>query len=601
MFIWREVQTRAGYSDEMIRYRNALVREINFVFSPRFNKIHEDERIAQEYDSLKKNHERLNEGIFDPITKAKVEHGMVLEAIAPVMDFKTAELFMRYFGITVEDVGKDIHYEMRQPDSIYQRLLNEKRWLEVSQFIKFFPAVDAADEFESMFKKISEEKNTDIFMVVIKELEQPPFDRLKRDEGIRKILEKECDRAINEMRLDQALEIVTILDDRERENLIKAAESLMKRQFEEGFKFLNKTVLKDRLQKLIVELHEEEMKRGEKDNEGFRNAFFLALHGNLVTDDLRRYIEQPANKMIEHLIGNPAASDQDYKEAAKYAAYANPRTITNIIAKRCLDLITQNDTKEAEQLKTIFNPNFVSGMYDEEKNIKAKFAQLTETKGIHDIPKGEENLKMAYDIAVIFNFPKNELQQINELLCKFYIANKKFEKAAASFDQDNEAIMELIESEIEKRIQVGDYVNPYKMVYILKIKFSRKNRNRQEKTLRELLAKYGTDIDQNTMAKLIVRDDIYDLNIIPFSYYRELFSFGLGGGRGGADLLVELKDVMIRHMDTVMRIELQKMVSFYQQNNDPVGAKLLSAYNQILPPSILDYLFYFILKIFGLT
>ncbi|MCL5019920.1 MAG: hypothetical protein M1426_05595, partial [Patescibacteria group bacterium] len=423
----------------------------------------------------------------------------------------------------------------------------------------------------------------------------------KRDEDIRKIIEKECDRAISEMRLDQALELVAILDDRERENLIKAADLLTKRQFEEGFKFLSKTVLKDRLQKLILELHDEEMKRGEKNGEGYRNAFSLALHGNLVTDEMRRYIEQPANKIIEYLIGNPTASDQDYKEAAKYAAYANPRIMTNIIAQRCLDLITQNDTKKAEQLKNIFNPNFISGMYDEEKNINAKFAQLTETKGIHDIPKGEENLKMAYDIAIIFNFPKNELQQISELLCKFYIANKQFEKAAASFDQGNEALMELVESEIDKRIQVSDYLTPYKMVSVLKIKFSRKHRNRQEKILRDLMAKYGADIDQNTMAKLVVRDDIYDLNIIPFSYYRELFSFGLGGGKGGTDLLVELKDVMIRHMDTVMRIELQKMVTFYQQHKDSAGAKLLSAYNQVLPPSLLDYVFYYILKIFGLT
>ena len=42
MYLWRDIQTKAGYSDAMVRYRNSLAREINFIFSPRYKKVEED-------------------------------------------------------------------------------------------------------------------------------------------------------------------------------------------------------------------------------------------------------------------------------------------------------------------------------------------------------------------------------------------------------------------------------------------------------------------------------------------------------------------------------------------------------------------------------
>lgn len=474
MYLWRDIQTKAGYSDAMVRYRNSLAREINFIFSPRFKKVEEDDRIAREYEGVKKGRQRSLDAIDDPVTKSKVEIGLIMEALTPSADFRAAEMFMRYFGLNAEDVGKDVFYTMKDPDSIYNRMKKEKRWIEAFQFLKFFPINDATDQFEDILSKVFESKNSEIFMTLIREMENPPFDRMKRDADIRSMIEKECDRAIHERRYEEAKEIVQILEDHNRANLIQAAEALLERNFDEAFSLLKKSTFANRLQKLITEIHAEEMKKGEKDIEGYRNAYLLARHGGLDTEDTRRYIEQPANKLLEQLVANPNATELDFDEARQYASHANARFLSNTIAVKCIDLITQNDSKGAKKLKEMFDPNFTPGMYDEEKQVRSKFAQLTETKGIHDIPKGEENLQMAYDIATIFQFDKDELGEINIKLCRFYITNKKYEKAVDFFDPRNEDLMELVESEIHKKVQVGDYESPFNLIRTLKIEFSRK-------------------------------------------------------------------------------------------------------------------------------
>ena len=599
MYLWRDIQTKAGYTDAMVRYRNSLAREINFIFSPRYKKVEEDERAAREYEGIKKGRQRSLDAIDDVITKSKVEIGLILESLTPAADFRAAEMFMRYFGLSAEDVGKDVFYTMKDSASIYNRMKKEKRWIEAFQFLKFFPWSDATDQFEDILSKVFEAKESEIFMMLIREMEKPPFDRMKRDANIRGMIEKECDRVIHERQYDQAKEIVQILEDHNRANLIQAAEELLSRNFEEAFKLLKKSTFASRLQNLILEIHAEEMKKGEGNIEGYRNAFMLARYGGLDTEDTRRYIEQPANKLLEKLVANPNATEIDFDEARQYASHANTRFLSNIIALKCLDLITQNESKEAKKLKEMFDPNFTPGMYDEEKQVREKFSQLTETKGIHDIPKGEENLHMAYDIATIFQFEKDEVAEINNKLCRFYITNKRYDKAVQFFDPKNEDLMELVESEIHRRVRSGDYESPFNMLKVLKIEFSRKSRNNEEKSLKEFVQKHGTNTDVRALAKSIVLEDIYDLNVLPYDYYREVFSFGLGEGKSGATLLVDLKVVMMRRMDAIMKIDLYKMIQFFQQNNDQSGATLLAAYSAVFPPSLFDWIMYYIMKIFS--
>ena len=597
MYLWRDVQTKPGYSENMIRYRNSLAREINFIFSPRYKRVQEDQKIAQEYEGMRKGRQRSLDAIEDPSDKKRVEIGLIMEALSPSADFRGAELFMRYFGLGAEDVGSEVYYTMRQPDSIYNKMQKDGRWIEAFQFIKFFPWNDASNEFENLLVKIVDEKNTQAFLIFIKEMENPPFDRMKRDADVRKILEKECDRALDEKRLDEAKEICRALDDRDRENLINAAEALIRRDFDEAFQLLAGTVRVQKLRNLIIEIHEEEMKRGEKDVEGYRNAYYLAAHGNLVSEDNKKYIEQPANKLAEYLINNPNATEYDYEEAHKYSRHASPRYLANVLALKCIDLITQNDAKTAERLKEMFDPNFSPSMFDQEKHVRSVFARLTETKGIHDIPKGEENLRMAWDIANIFDFPDSDKKEIDTLLCKFYITNKNYEKAVKHFDPKKEDIVELIVSEIHKRIQVGDYASPRKMLRVLKFEFPRKSRIEEEQSLKAFIGSHGEDSNPTALAKAIALEDIYGLDVVPYSYYEAVISNSMQNPSSGVGLLIDLREVLSRKMDSSMKIDLYRVVQTLQRSGDPAAQKLFAAYSNILPPSILDWIVYFIMRI----
>ena len=48
-----------------------------------------------------------------------------------------------------------------------------------------------------------------------------------------------------------------------------------------------------------------------------------------------------------------------------------------------------------------------------------------------------------------------------------------------------------------------------------------------------------------------------------------------------------------------IKIDLYRMVQSLQHANDPAGQKLFTAYSNVLPPSILDWIIYFIMRIFA--
>ena len=48
MFVWYEIQNLVGFSDEMVNYRDSMVREVNFVFSDRFSNMKDDPKIQKE-------------------------------------------------------------------------------------------------------------------------------------------------------------------------------------------------------------------------------------------------------------------------------------------------------------------------------------------------------------------------------------------------------------------------------------------------------------------------------------------------------------------------------------------------------------------------
>ena len=126
MFVWHEVQTLVGFSDEMVNYRNAMVREVNFVFSERFSRVKDDQSIAKEYELLKNRRILTYEKIPDPLKRSAVEVSLLKDIFHTALDFNSANLFVKYYGLSIEDIGRDIYFEMKEENSVYKKLLYDK-------------------------------------------------------------------------------------------------------------------------------------------------------------------------------------------------------------------------------------------------------------------------------------------------------------------------------------------------------------------------------------------------------------------------------------------------------------------------------------------
>ncbi|MCL5019164.1 MAG: hypothetical protein M1426_01625, partial [Patescibacteria group bacterium] len=109
MYIWHEVQGYSGFTDLMVLYRNALVHEINFVLSPRFQNIHESQKAAQDYEVIKNNRTTLQKQIIESTKRHQVELILIEEPLKFTQDTVTAEIFIKYFQISMEKIGRDIY------------------------------------------------------------------------------------------------------------------------------------------------------------------------------------------------------------------------------------------------------------------------------------------------------------------------------------------------------------------------------------------------------------------------------------------------------------------------------------------------------------
>ena len=169
------------------------------------------------------------------------------------------------------------------------------------------------------------------------------------------------------------------------------------------------------------------------------------------------------------------------------------------------------------------------------------------------------------------------------------------------FDPKKEDVIELIISELHKRIQVGDYASPHKMLRILKFEFPRKHKIDEEQSLKEFIGSHGAESNPAALAKAIVLEDIYELDVVPYSYYEAIISNSVQNPSSGVSLLIELREVMSRRMDSGMKIALYRVVQKLQHSGDSAAQKLFAAYSNILPPSIFDWIIYYIMRIFAVV
>ena len=188
MFKWREIQTFVGFSDSMINYRNALAREVNLVFSEQFSRQNDDPKMQKEYEMLKNKRLLNSERIDAPIKRSAVEVGMLKDIFSTTLDFKTASLFVRYLGLSIEDLGRDLYYEMKDTESIYSKLIADRLYESALKFLDFFPKSDAVNELGDILDSLIETKSYNTLPVIINIMKQPRYVQIVKDPEVKKML-----------------------------------------------------------------------------------------------------------------------------------------------------------------------------------------------------------------------------------------------------------------------------------------------------------------------------------------------------------------------------------------------------------------------------
>jgi hypothetical protein len=598
MFVWREVQTLAGFSDDMVNYRDSLVREINFVFSDRFSMVKEDTKVQKEYELLKNRRMLTNEKITDPIKRSAVEVSLLKDVFHTTLDFNSASLFIRYFGLSIEDIGRDVYFEMKEEKSIYKNLLYDKLFDTAIGFLQFFPRNDALTELEDIFRKAIAYKYNKAIILVVEEMKKPQFIQIIKDNDIRNLLYGEAERAESEKRIEDAKKIAELLGDNELELRLRFVEALVSDEFDRAIENLKEISDKERLRKVIIEYYNEEMKKGMTDIEGYKRAFQLAYYGGFDTEEYRRFIEKPAGKLFEYHILKSKANEEDLLEAENYVEFTNRNHLLNILSEKFLSMIESNETESVMHLKNRFGVAFSSGNYSNEENVKEKYKRLTETAGIFAIPKGEENLKTAMDIAKVFDFREKEFSHINALFCKHYIVHSMFDEAKKYFVPDNQEILELLEKEMLKLIDVKHYFNAYELKKKFSMKFPKDYIYRKKREIREQIR--NSDLPIENFAKIIVIDDIFDLDVVSTRHYHKLLSFIKIDELIGSQILTDLKIPIINHAEGSIKVRIYQILKELSTKSPNTANIIFKTYDSILPPTIFDYIIYYIKKFFDL-
>ena len=590
MFVWRDIQTLVGFNGEMISYRNSLVKEVNFIFSPEFQKIKEDETIANIHQTNVTLRKSARDKIKDPQKKARVEIRLVEEALTPEPDFRAADLLIKYLDISIEDYGRDIFFDLRKKDTIYTRLLNADNYQKVFKFLEYFPEDEARSELKFLLRKSAESASYEGFLYLVKKLFVSPYNKLIKDEELREFLSEEFDKAESDKRTGAAEFINKFLRDDERGNRLKAMKALLERDCKKAVLYLEKIEHKSKLRDIIINCYWEEYKDEDKKIEKYLNAFNLAYYGGLEKEEGKNFVEHPASKLLEFYIEKPLNNASELKEAVLYAEYAAPREVRNILARRFISLVENNQVLLAVKLKKLFNVKFTPDEYDEEEKVINVFEGLIATKGIYGIPKGEENLLAALDFALVFDFGKKDIDNINCLLCKFYISDGDFEKAAIYYIADDKSIADLIENEIDEFLRAENYTKIYNLIRSLCVSFSIETIHNRQLELTAMLGEVSFSPDN--IVKMIVIEDVFKLNILPKYIYSKLLNYCIENEQAGAQILTDLRIPLHNKIDSIMKIRIYRFINRLIEKDGPVSEAVSASYKDLLPPSIFDWIMY---------
>ena len=597
MFVWKNRKTIVDFDESMISCRNALVREINFAFSPDFQKIKEDETIANIHQTNKNLRQIAEDRLNDPTKKKAVKVKLIEEALNPEPDFNAANLLMKYLDVTVEDIGKGIYHDFKNKDNVYARYIKDNKFKEALAFLKYFSEEYALSELKYLIDKASESKSYDGFSMLIKKLFVPPFNKLEKDEELKKLLEWEFENAEIDKRLEDVELINKFIKDDEKWNRVKALKALLNKDYDDAIKHLKKIETKENLKNLIIDSYWEEIEKTKniKDNiTHLRNAFDLAYYGGLKDEEHNKYLEHPAKILFEHYINKPMATENDYQETVIFAEVADPEQIKDILAKKFISLIEENKSSFAVKLKKIYKVDFKSSDFEEKENVLEKFDYLTETKGVFKLPKGEKNLHAALDMALIFDLGKNSVDMINSLLCRLYLSENRYEEAKMYFVPDDRLTLELIENIISEFIDEKKYYKIYDMFEHIKFNFPDDIIRNKKSEIAEMLV--NKDYAIENLEKMIVIEDVFKLHFLPGFIYSRILNYCNENVLEGSEILIELSIPLIKKADSLIKIKIYRTINNIKIKEPLLAPKVEEAYKSILPPTLLDWLIY-LLKI----
>lgn len=592
MFVWREVNTVIGFNNEMVNLRNAIVREVNMAFSSYYQKNKDNPQVKKEYEYVCAARNRSLNLVSSKLQRAQIETQLVKECLIPHAEFQSAKLLIKYLKLPLEQVEREVYIELRAPKSMYLRKIKEGDFIFIIPFIDFFPKDDAFNELKYLMALIVDKMDFDSLVPILDMLSQDRYKKLKKDKDVKELLFREYQRAEAEKRVENAKTILPFIEDDELVNRIRVLEALQSGKYQDILDRIVKVKDKEKLWPALIDRYWKEIEFGEKDIEGFTRAIELAIHGGLVEEEHKNYVQHPAGKILEYHLTRPSPTEADYQIAAKYIDYAEKESARMLLATLFMQLIKNNETAKALQLKATFHIDFPAGAYESEVEVRDYFEQLTATHGEFDLPKGEANLITAKDVAKVFDFSEADVRHVNILLCKYYLNKKDFKKAKQYFISHEKELSELMDSLLTDFIDHKDFKAAYRMVDAMQITFDDKTKSIQRKELRGQV-RHGFK-SPTALARAVILEDIYDLDVIPAERYREIFILGMTNDVKGCQILIDLSIPLSRRADAFGKIKILQTVDFIRVTNDNMANALQEAYDSILPPSFIDYIIYYI-------
>lgn len=599
MFVWSDRTSMPDYSHEMLHYRNAMVKEINFIFSDKYNKLTSNSQLQNEFEKFKDIREKTGNRITDESVRNKIWVDLLLELFKSSLDFTAADLYIKYFFIPNDTYHIDFYFHMKETGSPYNQLIKENAFKSAFGFLHFFQISDALLEFEHLLKTAIKEKNDRGLLYLLDHIIEIPYDKLLKDDETKKMLGKYYESAEKERKIVEARKIADVLKDPDKQKRTAALDAMINNNHRDAVEQLKSIRDKKSFKPTVKEFYLQAMQKGKqsKDMDEYRIAYAYAVHGQLSENGDKNLIQEPAGKLFEYCVTKPGASEVDFYEADKYRNDCNEKLVRDAVAIKMLELIQNIDGAKAKHVKKRFMVEFKDGDYKSIETIKKHLRTLTETYGVYDVPKGEETLLTALDIAELYEFSKSEIEAVKVLLCKFFLMHKKFDKAKKYYLHHNRELYELIVKQINSFIKANDFEGAYGIITAIPLRLDRADEEEVKKTINSIAGEEESSFKD--LATAITLDDIYELRELSKLFYTRTFTYGLNGGADGIQFLVDLEKPFSKHMDACSKFGLTHMLKNLIAT-DKISADLLNqSYGKFTHPDIFDYFAYFFKKLFG--